>query len=550
MSIYNIDGYPLTADLSKEVWVDNYNSIEDAIADGDIINFTEGKTYEIDHGIVIDKACYLKGNGCIFHADPVEPSETTRPYYYMFNVEHDNVIIENFNAYSEDLYPWQNALIIYPDTITSNVYFLLISASNVYVEHIKTDHLCGAVRIANDADAEAFSYHDVSFNDITCLNGVINVYIGNVVRCTATNLMLTTNVHNDTLGHAVYISRGTKHVSVSNFTIYNNYGMYGGISIHPSSSDDETLTTNIVVANGTVRSISDGSYGVQITCVKDILISNVKFESINGAKSVSISQKAMNITFTACDFDGSDGVIRCAVHGDQQNIVFNGCNIRCYITATGQSVMTAIQGMTFIGCHFLLLKDTDATEPNAFLFSSNPIDTAVEHGIDIADCLIEVTDDIKMRMLQENTSVASVAELSNIVVVSAASVGFLFDSGATYASTYYLHNIIAKNYTYIFDITSSSNKIIIDDMSFARCAVEFSLPTNTTKNGRIIGKYPNIIVLQNSSGTVAVAVVLYSSSVVSYIGNSMNGITITKSANSNLFSIANTSGNAVYVSVK
>lgn len=556
MSAYDINGHPITMDTSKEVWVDNYNSIADAIADGDIINFTNGKTYEIDASIVINKQCWLKGNGCILHADPVEAVEaTTNVYWYMFDIKHDNVVIDGFNAYSENMYPWQNGGIVYPNTITSNVYFLRISASNVYVSNINTNHLCGAVRIADESSPEAFSYHDVSIENIVCLDGVINVYIGNVIRCTANNLMLSTNEHNDTLGHAVYISRGVKHVAVSNFVIYNNYGQFGGISIHPSSSRDSSLTSYVAISNGTIRSIAYDSFAFQITHAEHITINNVICECINGAKSVYMSGATIDVAFNGCVLKGDNAVVRQYGYMDQRQIFFNDCTFECVIKQTDFCAMIAVQGATFNSCVFYVRKDTSGTltAPSGYLLSTYPSSTSKDYAIGFYNCTIKVADDVSLNLLKDLTTTVNDVFVDNCVFESTASPSTLIDGSLTYYSVMHIHNIIAKNYGAIVPYDANGtllSNVLIDDLEYAKSVVEFNVLKNTSKKGKIIGKFPNIVTVFSTSGLVAIAVLTYSVSTVFYMTSQISGVNISKSANSDIFTVTNNLDYTVSVAVK
>lgn len=541
MSIYNIQGDVIKA--GKEVWVDDYSSIDAAILDGDIINFTSGKTYEIANSIDINKACYLKGNGCVFHADPIEGK-----IMYLFNVKHSDVVIENFNAESEDMYAWYNGGVTYPNTITSNIYFSRISASNIRISDISTNHLCGAVRVADDYNSESFSYSDVSIENIVCLDGVINVYIGNVVRCTANNLMLSTNVHNDTLGHAIYISRGVKHVSVSNFTIYNNYGQYGGISIHPSSSTDPNLTSYISISNGTIRSIADGSFAFQITHCQFVTISNVILESSNGAKAVSISRKANNIVFNNCFLKADNTVARCAVWEDQRQIYFNGCTFKCMVKSNGFDVLQDIQGIVFTSCVFEVRKDTSLTAPKGYLLSTHPISTSQNCRVSFYGCAVKVFDDIELKLLRSDLSMKMYIDVMNTVFDSNQNTDYLIDTSVMSGSIVNTHNVTLRNYDGIVLHDASGTyigKVFVDGGDYKPSDTSFEIPSNESCKMSIVGKHPNMIVLKSSNGLSSIAVATYDTAGVTYINEGIQGITVSKDADSYTLTVSNSSSYSV-----
>ena len=548
----------------KEVWVDNYNSIEAAIADGDIINFTFGKTYEVNTSIVINKACYLKGNGCIIHSDPRE-ADPNNPRYtrdgrptqlLVFDIQHDNVIIENFNATSETEYYWENGGEIFTNTLGSNVWFTRISANYVYVRNIKTENTDGAIRVVDDAHPEDFTYHDVIIDGITSLNGIINVYVGNVIRCSCTNLLLSNSQNmQDSHGHCIYISRGVKHVTFSNFTIYHNGGLLGGLSVHPSSSQNKALCSYVNISNGVIYSTMANTFAIQITWVRNIYLSNITVQADN-AESVYVSGEVNDIVFNGCTFSGGSEVVRNNFQdysGGQREIIYNSCRFTTQSKAQEYTLLKGLEGSFFKSCEFFIPNFGSYTAPVCTLFSTKPVNTSKNFNVIFDGCYVRTFSDVVLYLFSQENTVESEVIINNTTVHSSASTSSLLADGVTLYSKLRIHNLTGVNYTVICDSTTWSNslsKIYIDSRdTLDSHSLRQTVLANSTKQFKLKKENPNIIVMYKTTGACAVAIAMYSVPNITYLTNAIDNVTVTKNGNDEFVTITNGASGSMFVSI-
>lgn len=475
MAVFDIDGNII--DSAKEVWVDDYDSVTEALEDGDIINFTTGKLYEINNKITINKSCYLKGNGCIIHsepreADPSNPRKTLSgedTQLYVFDVIHDGVIIENFSAYSSAIYTWENGGELFEGTLGSNVYLVRISASNVSVKGITTREFDGAVRVADEVNNTAFSYHDIDISDITSLSGVINIYLGNVIRCTATRLRLSNSQSmQDSHGHCIYVGRAIKHATISDFVIYHNGGMLGGLSIHPSSTQDKSLCQYINISNGVIYSAQAETFAIQITWARHIVLSNITVNT-ESAKSVYISGEVNDIAFVGCVFEGAAGIVSYRFQTDytngQREIVYKGCRFASQGKAQNFVLMDGLQGTMFQACDFFIPNYGSFTAPQCILFSTKPMSASKNFAVALNDCCAKTLGDVLLNLFTQENSIQNEVSVNNTSLYSAASMQSILPADSTLVSVLRVHNVTGVNYAALYDAATwqkSSDKIKID----------------------------------------------------------------------------------------
>ena len=542
----------------KEVWVDNYESIEDAIADGDIINFTCGKTYQVNDKITVNKSCYIKGNGCIFVSEPREastsnPRQTTDgkdTQLYIFDVIHDDVIIENFNAVSESSVYWENGGEIFTNTMSSNVYFVRVSASNVRISGINTNHLSGAVRIADEVGNTLYSYHDVIVDKITCLDGVINIYIGNVVRCVVSNLTLSNSqAMGDAHGHCIYAGRAIRHVSISNFTIYHNGGLFGGLSIHPSSTQDANLCQYVNVSNGVIYSATTDTFAIQVTWAKNITINNVSVDADN-AKSMYVSGTVNNLFVSSCDFTGASEVIRHNYQGNHREIIYSNCHIRSSGKAADFIVLKGLEGVVLQHCYIVIRNSGTYTAPTCRLLSTHQTNTSRNGNIVINDSYINIFDDVLMTLLEQETTQANLLVLNNIVVrASNVPAGTQLINNSSLYGKVQIHNVTAENYQTLLN-SDLYGTVEIDSNSTADSdKLRKVVLSNNSRTFQLKKETPNLIVLYKTNDTFTIAICLYAVQNCKYITTAIPDVTITKAANSYDVTITNGSSGALFVSI-
>lgn len=542
----------------KEVWVDNYETIEAAIADGDIINFTCGKTYEVNNKITINKSCYIKGNGCIFESEPREAS-TSNPrkmddgrdtQLYIFDIVHDDVIIENFNAVSESSVYWENGGEIFTNTMSSNVYFVRVSASNVRVSGISTNHLSGAVRIADEVGNTLYSYHDVIVDKITCLDGVINIYIGNVVRCVVSNLTLSNSqAMGDARGHCIYAGRAIRHVSISNFTIYHNGGLFGGLSIHPSSTEDESLCQYVNVSNGVIYSSTEDTFAIQVTWAKNITINNVSVDADN-AKSMYVSGTVNNLFVSACDFTGASEVIQHNYQGNQREIVYSNCHIRSSGKSSDFVVLRGLEGVILQHCYIVIRNSGTYTAPVCRLLSTHQTNTSKNGNIVINDCYINVFDDVLMNLFDQETNSANVLVLNNVVIrASTVPTGTQLINNSSIYGKVQIHNVTAENYQTILSPELYGSVEIDSNTTADSDKIRKVVLSNSSRTFPLKKETPNLIALYKTNDTFTIAICLYAVQNCKYITTAIPDVTITKAANSYDVTITNSSAGALFVSI-
>ena len=554
-----------TTDSSKEVWVDNYDSIAEAFADGDIINFTAGKTYTINDAITVNKSCYIKGNGCTIYsapreADPENPKQTLDgkdTLLYVFDIKHDNVVIENFNAYSEASVEWENGGSIFPNVITSNVYLIRVSANFVSVSGITTRQLSGAVRVADDSDNyEQFSYHDINISNITCLEGVINIHVGNVVRCTLSDLMLSNSVEmNAPEGHCIYISRAAKYVSLSNFTIYHNGGLFGGLSVHPSSSQSKALCSNIVISNGIIYTTVQDMYAIQVTWAQKIYFNSVVVDTATST-SVYISGEADNLSFNNCNFSGKSTVVRNnsgGYSGGEREIFYNNCIFKSECRENDFKILRDVEGSIFQSCAFIIRNNGTITAPTGVFIGLKYTNASKNFAVSFYDCNVRLFDDVVMDIFSQANTVEN--DLAFVKCIFSASLqrASLFSNSARIYGKLLIHDVIARNYSNLIDPNTLANNmsyISIDGPNEVDSSLmEYIVAANNTKSYKVRKSRPNLIILHKDGGAFAVIVISYASATVQYLTGNIDGVTVTKSANSYDFTVANTSNASVNISV-
>ena len=542
----------------KEVWADNYESIEDAIADGDIINFTCGKTYQVDNKITINKSCYIKGNGCVFESEPREAS-TSNPrkmadgrdtQLYIFDVIHDDVIIENFNAVSESSVYWENGGDIFNNTLSSNVYFVRVSASNVRVSGISTNHLSGAVRIADEVGNTLYTYHDVIVDKITCLDGVINIYIGNVIRCVISNLTLSNSqAMGDSRGHCIYAGRAIRYVSISNFVIYHNGGLLGGLSIHPSSSQDSSLCQYVNVSNGVIYSSAANTFAIQVTWAKNITLSNITVHA-EEAECMYVSSEVNNLFVSNCDFNGASEIIRHNYQGSQREIIYSGCHMRSASKAADFVVLSGLEGVIIQHCYIAIRNSGSYTSPTCKLLSTHQTNTSRNGNIVINDCYINVFDDVVMNLLEQETTSANLLVLNNIVVrASTAPVGAKLINNSSIYGKIQIHNVTAENYQSLLENALYGSVEIDSNTTADSDKLRKTVLSNASVTYQLKKETPNLIVLYKTTGEYAVAICNYGVQNCYYITSAIPDLTITKDANSYDVTITNSRTGAVFVSI-